>query len=259
MGDAIKVAFATPKDASQAKKFTMNILSGGMAGTMSLLFVYSLDYARTRLANDAKGKGGERQFNGLIDVYTKTLKSDGIQGLYRGFAISAVGIFIYRGMYFGLFDTLKPLLLGDQANVTLSFLLGWGVTVTAGLMSYPIDTIRRRMMMTSGGGVKYKGSIDCGMQILKNEGFMSMMKGAGANVLRGVAGAGVLAGFDKFQAMYIAWRLGSEDDLTVLQTTTNTFHSTSSWSFYSKMVMRVVTPKLHQPNLTEMFLFKQCY
>ena len=64
------------------------------------------------------------------------------------------------------------------------------------------------MMMTSGGGVKYKGSIDCGIQILKNEGFMSMMKGAGANILRGVAGAGVLAGFDKFQAMYISWRLG---------------------------------------------------
>merc|ERR1711868_335038 len=185
--DAIKVAFATPKDASQAKKFTMGILSGGMAGTMSLLFVYSLDYARTRLANDAKGKGGERQFNGLIDVYTKTLKSDGIQGLYRGFTISAVGIFIYRGMYFGLFDTLKPLLLGDS----------------------PIDTIRRRMMMTSGGGVKYKGSIDCGVQILKNEGFMSLMKGAGANILRGVAGAGVLAGFDKFQQMYIDWRLGN--------------------------------------------------
>jgi len=207
--DAIKAAFAVPKDASNATKFGMNIASGGAAGTMSLLFVYSLDYARTRLANDAKGKGGERQFNGLIDVYTKTLKSDGIQGLYRGFAISAVGIFIYRGMYFGLFDTLKPLLLGDSANVTLSFLLGWGVTVTAGLMSYPIDTIRRRMMMTSGGGVKYKGSIDCGMQILKNEGFMSMMKGAGANILRGVAGAGVLAGFDKFQQMYIDWRLGN--------------------------------------------------
>merc|ERR1712090_20000 len=104
--DSVKALFAT------------NIASGGCAGTMSLLFVYSLDYARTRLANDTKGKGGERQFNGLIDVYVKTLKSDGIQGLYRGFAISAVGIFIYRGMYFGLFDTLKPLLLGDNANVT---------------------------------------------------------------------------------------------------------------------------------------------
>ena len=69
-----------------------------------------------RLANDAKGKGGERQFNGLIDVYAKTLKSDGIQGLYRGFTISAVGIFIYRGMYFGLYDTLKPILLGKDAG-----------------------------------------------------------------------------------------------------------------------------------------------
>merc|ERR1711948_130946 len=205
--DCTKSLFATPKDASPTVKFATNIASGGFAGTLSLLFVYSLDFARTRLANDNKGKGGERQFNGLIDVYVETLKSDGIQGIYRGFTISAVGIFIYRGMYFGMFDTLKPLLIGGKdSSVVASFLLGWAVTVTAGLMSYPIDTIRRRMMMTSGGGAKYKGSIDCAMQIMKNEGFMSMMKGAGANILRGVAGAGVLAGFDKFQAMYIAWR-----------------------------------------------------
>merc|ERR1711902_166189 len=123
-------------------------------------------------------------------------KSDGIQGLYRGFVISAVGIFIYRGMYFGLYDTLKPLILGADAGVTLSFFLGWDVTV------------RRRMMMTSGGGAKYKGSIDCFTQVLKNEGFMSLMKGAGANILRGVAGAGVLAGFDKFKEVYIAFRTG---------------------------------------------------
>ena len=45
-------------------------------------------------------------------------------------------------MYFGLYDTLKPLVLGENAGVTLSFLLGWGVTVTAGLMSYPIGKKR---------------------------------------------------------------------------------------------------------------------
>merc|ERR1712154_724078 len=68
-----------------------------------------------------------QKFATNIDVYVKTLKSDGIQGLYRGFAISAVGIFIYRGMYFGLYDTLKPLILGADAGVTLSFFLGWAV------------------------------------------------------------------------------------------------------------------------------------
>lgn len=210
--DTIKAAFKSTPNESYARKFTKNIFSGGAAGALSLCFVYSLDYARTRLANDAKsaGKGSERQFNGLIDVYRKTLKSDGFVGLYRGFVISCVGIVVYRGFYFGLYDSLKPILLKEDAGMALSFALGYTVTVTSGLLSYPIDTIRRRMMMTSGQAVKYKGSLDCTVQILRNEGFMSMMKGAGANILRGVAGAGVLAGFDKFKEIYINWRLAQK-------------------------------------------------
>jgi len=204
--DKIKAAFATPKDATQVKKFTNNILSGGFAGTLSLMFVYSLDFARTKLANDAKGKDGGRQYNGLVDVYRQTLKSDGIGGLYRGFAISAVGIFIYRGLYFGLYDSLKPILLPADAGFLMSFALGYAITVLASLGSYPIDTIRRRMMMTSGTGVHYKSSMDAGVQILKNEGIKSFFKGAGANVLRGAAGAGVLAGFDSVKAFYIKLR-----------------------------------------------------
>jgi solute carrier family 25 (adenine nucleotide translocator) protein 4/5/6/31 len=207
--DSIKAMFACPKDAPTWKKFAVNIASGGFAGSMSLTVVYSLDYARTRLANDNKSKGGERQYNGLIDVYRKTLASDGIGGLYRGFVISCVGIFIYRGMYFGLYDSLKPMLVGDSGSALMSFFLGWAVTIVSGLMSYPIDTVRRRMMMTSGGAVKYNGSIDCAQQVIKNEGFMSLMKGAGANILRGVAGAGVLAGFDVVSAAYIKFRTGA--------------------------------------------------
>jgi len=62
------------------------------------------------------------------------------------------------------------------------------------------------MMMTSGQAVKYKGSIDCFLQIMRNEGFMSLMKGAGANILRGMAGAGTLAGFDLFVKWYIQFK-----------------------------------------------------
>jgi len=209
--DKIKAQFKVAKTDSSLVKLGKNVTAGGCAGAMSLLFVYSLDYARTRLANDAKSgkKGGERQFNGLVDVYKKTMASDGIAGLYRGFCISCVGIIVYRGFYFGLYDTLKPLLLGEDAGVAISFCLGYGVTVTAGLISYPIDTIRRRMMMTSGQAVKYNGSLDCTMQILKTEGVTSLFKGAGANILRGMAGAGVLAGFDKVKAIYINMRSGN--------------------------------------------------
>ncbi|KAJ9685724.1 hypothetical protein PVL29_017670 [Vitis rotundifolia] len=103
------------------KWFAGNLASGGAAGASSLLFVYSLDYARTRLANDAKAakKGGERQFNGLVDVYRKTLKSDGVAGLYRGFNISCVGIIVYRGLYFGMYDSLKPVVLTGGLQVSI--------------------------------------------------------------------------------------------------------------------------------------------
>jgi solute carrier family 25 (adenine nucleotide translocator) protein 4/5/6/31 len=211
--DRIKQTFKINPKEGYASKLGKNILSGGVAGSLSLTFVYSLDYARTRLANDMKSakkgadKGATREFNGLIDVYAKTLKSDGLAGLYRGFVISCVGIFIYRGLYFGLYDTLKPILLGPNSGLLVNFALGYCVTVSAGLMSYPIDTIRRRMMMTSGQAEKYNGSLDCFTKILKKEGFMSMMKGAGANILRGIAGAGVLSGFDKFVQIYTGHKI----------------------------------------------------
>jgi solute carrier family 25 (adenine nucleotide translocator) protein 4/5/6/31 len=210
--DQFKRMFKLSKSDSYALSFGKNIASGGLAGATSLFFVYSLDYARTRLANDNKSakKGGERQFKGLIDVYTQTMKTDGIQGLYRGFSISCVGIIVYRGLYFGMYDSLKPILLtGNMKDSFLgSFFLGWAITIAAGLASYPIDTIRRRMMMTSGEAVKYKSSAHAFAEIVKKEGTSSLFKGAGANILRAIAGAGVLAGYDQLQLIFFGKAYG---------------------------------------------------
>ena len=162
--DYFKALFGFKKQDGYWKWFAGNVASGGAAGAASLLFVYSLDYARTRLANDAKSAkgGGARQFNGLVDVYKKTLASDGIAGLYRGFVPSVVGIVVYRGLYFGVYDSLsrsshicmwksqnltrmtEPVVLVGalQGSFLASFMLGWGVTIGAGLASYPLDTIR---------------------------------------------------------------------------------------------------------------------
>jgi len=202
--DTYKSMFAYKKERDgYAKWMAGNLASGGAAGATSLLFVYSLDYARTRLANDAKSAkgGGDRQFNGLVDVYKKTLASDGIAGLYRGFMPSVAGIVVYRGLYFGMYDSLKPVVLTGalEGNFLASFLLGWTVTTGAGIASYPLDTIRRRMMMTSGEAVKYNGTLDAARKIVAAEGVKSLFKGAGANILRGVAGAGVLSIYDQAQ------------------------------------------------------------
>ncbi|KAI9045696.1 putative mitochondrial ADP,ATP carrier protein (Ant) [Aspergillus affinis] len=204
--DTYKSMFSYKKERDGYGKWMMgNLASGGAAGATSLAFVYSLDYARTRLANDAKSAkgGGDRQFNGLVDVYKKTLASDGIAGLYRGFGPSVLGIVVYRGLYFGMYDSVKPVLLTGslEGNFLASFLLGWTVTTGAGIASYPLDTVRRRMMMTSGEAVKYNSSFDAFRQIVAKEGMGSLFKGAGANILRGVAGAGVLSIYDQAQLL----------------------------------------------------------
>lgn len=181
-----------------------NVASGAAAGATSSIFVYSLDFARTRLAADGK-KGGQRQYAGLIDVYKQTLKSDGVAGLYRGFVPNLLGIVVYRGLYFGGYDTLKDIVLQGKlkGSFLASFAVGYACTTGAALASYPLDTIRRRMMMTSGEAIKYKSFLHATREIVAKEGVKSLFGGAMANILRGVAAAGTLALYDKFQEL--AW------------------------------------------------------
>lgn len=67
--------------------FLGNLASGGAAGATALSIVYPLEFVRTRLAVDV-GRSKTREFTGLRDCVAKTLKSDGIAGLYRGFGVS---------------------------------------------------------------------------------------------------------------------------------------------------------------------------
>jgi solute carrier family 25 (adenine nucleotide translocator) protein 4/5/6/31 len=57
------------------------------------------------------------------------------------------------------------------------------VTTTSGLMAYPWDTVRRRMMMQSGRtDILYTNSWNCLQKMIKNEGVHSLYNGALSNV-----------------------------------------------------------------------------
>ena len=210
MNCAFKDYYKQYLDRPRSDGFWMCLLGymacGGAAGATSLIVVYPLDFARTRLAVDV-GKGTDREFTGTINCILKTAKSSGWGkgGVYNGFVVSCVGIVIYRGAYFGLYDTIADQMKG--ASFLTKFALGYAVTVSAGLLSYPLDTVRRRMMMTSGKYAgKYANSIDCLKKVLVNDGVGALYKGAGSNILRGLAGALVLVGFDYCKNFYLEWK-----------------------------------------------------
>jgi len=198
--DSIKAMFPkVDKKKEFAMSFAINMASGGLAGAGSLLIVYPLDYARTRLASDV-GKG-EKQFKGLADCLTKTAAGPkGVLGLYNGFGVSVAGIIPYRGVYFGFFDTAMDNNPFKKSNDTLTrasstFACAQFAAISAGYASYPFDTVRRRLQMQSEKPKAewlYKGTLDCFQKVVREEGLSAMFKGAGANALRTVGAALVL-------------------------------------------------------------------
>jgi solute carrier family 25 (adenine nucleotide translocator) protein 4/5/6/31 len=197
--DFFKTLFPRYNSKTEFLKFVLvQIASGSLAGAGSLCIVYPLDYARTRLAADVGS--GKKDFNGLFDCLKKT--SSGTKGplaLYNGFGVSVIGIIPYRGVYFGMFDTLTALNPYKDGNSPVAlvarFMSAQVTAITAGYASYPFDTVRRRLQMQSEKPVEqwtYSGTADCFSKVYNKEGFRAFFKGAGANALRTVGSALVL-------------------------------------------------------------------
>lgn len=188
-------------------KFAFGLLmAGGMAGITSLVVIYPLDFIRTRLAVDFAKKGDKREFDGILDCMRKIYRSDGVGGLYKGFMVSSVTYFFYRAIYFGGYDVLKQHFLKDKKKDTVALKMQIALTVTnvAGFIIYPLDTVRRRLMMQSGKKqAVYNGTLHCIKKMLNDEGWRAFYRGAWSNVIRNTGSSLVLVLYDEFQKIVL--------------------------------------------------------
>jgi solute carrier family 25 (adenine nucleotide translocator) protein 4/5/6/31 len=224
--DAIEGCFPKYDPKTQFLQLLLvNLASGGIAGAGSLTIVYPLDYARTRLAGDI-GKDSSkdlpqkiqessqaRQFAGLGDCLLKTVRSQGFFALYSGYAVSVIGIIAYRAPYFGLYDTFNAFNPWDTASsswrvyicgLAASFVLAQITSAIAAFVSYPLDTVRRRLQMEADMPVesrKYKGAFHCLEALVEAEGLGGLYKGFLANLLRGAGTAFMLVLFQQITGM----------------------------------------------------------
>ncbi|KAF0698347.1 Aste57867_11025 [Aphanomyces stellatus] len=187
--------------------FLGNLASGGAAGATSLAVVYPLDFARTRLGADV-GVGAARVHRGLWHCLTDMYALSGVQGLYQGFGVSVAGIIVYRAALFGGYDTLRDVLLSDPKNAPMwqKWIVAQVVQTGAGYLSYPLDTVRRRMMMQVGRPDKlYVNTWACWKTIYATEGgAKAFFKGAWSNVIRGSGSALVLVLYDEVKATLLS-------------------------------------------------------
>ncbi|MBA0568230.1 hypothetical protein Golob_005737 [Gossypium lobatum] len=184
-----------------------NFIAGAAAGCTTLILIYPLDIAHTRLAADI-GRSNVRQFRGIYHFLSTIREKDGIQGIYRGLPASLQGMIVHRGLYFGGFDTIKEI-LSEESKTELTLWKRWvvaqAVTTSAGLLSYPLDTVRRRMMMQSGlEQPMYHSTLHCWKTIYRTEGVSSFYRGALSNIFRSTGAAAILVLYDEVKK-FMKW------------------------------------------------------
>ena len=166
-----------------------------LSGFLTMLVTYPFDLARTRVAVDLGKSYDERMYHGIFDFFKKTLKNEGILTFYKGFSVACLGIVPYIIVAFSTFDSLKEYVFFDrkykenQSAQAIGLKL-FGIGIVSGLIAqfvtYPIDTIRRRLQINGlpNSSTTYKSIFDCIRTMIQQEGIFGFYGGVGASLLR---------------------------------------------------------------------------
>lgn len=162
-----------------------------------------------------------RRYIGTWDCLRQAYKTQGITGLYGGLGVALTGAVVFRSLFMGGYDFLKYHYKLDQpttvssnqrmSNLGSRWLAAQAVTTFVGIACYPLDTVKRRMMvqgetiLKSNGSVSvlpYRNSWHCFVSILRKEGVKSIFAGYAANFVRGFSGPILLVGYDEVKRLF---------------------------------------------------------
>jgi len=134
--------------------------AGSVAGSMACIACYPLDLVRTRLTTELPG---HEHYTGITDAFTKILRKEGFFGLYSGLTPTLFVAVPSFAISYTVYGTLKEYVLDDDLFYNLRRIddksgqetLGLRATLLCGaasgtastLVTFPFDTIRRRMQI----------------------------------------------------------------------------------------------------------------
>jgi solute carrier family 25 thiamine pyrophosphate transporter 19 len=175
-----------------------SFFSGAVAGTAATTVTYPLDLLRTRFA----AQGTERVYDGLLESVRDITRNEGYMGFFRGLGAGVGQIIPYMGLFFALYEGLKPPL----ASVHLPFGSGDAVAgIAASMLSksavFPLDTVRKRLQVQGPTRHKYIGGTripvyDRGVfstirMILAKEGTIGLYRGLTVSLIKAAPSSAV--------------------------------------------------------------------
>ncbi|KAJ0400957.1 hypothetical protein ATCC90586_007618 [Pythium insidiosum] len=167
--------------------------AGSMSGFTASILTYPLDLVRTRLSGNI---GQNIRYNGIINTFVVTLREEGFRALFRGIGPTLAGSIPYEGIKFGSYDLLRQLLPQDvdpKADFAGKMICGGGAGMIATILTYPNDTVRRRLQMQGSGGAPriYKNAWDCYVKLWQHEGVTVYYRGLLPTLVRAMPNMGI--------------------------------------------------------------------
>ena len=164
------------------------------------------------MAADVGAASAQRKYSGYAACARELMQHSGMVGFYRGFGVSFVGVVLFKAMFLGGYDISKALMGLESKedrttalSLVLRFSAAQAVTTFCGAVCYPLDTLRRLIMMqkrSADGQLLYTNSWQCAQVIWKRDGFKGFYVGFTANLVRGIGGAFLLVGYDEVQKLF---------------------------------------------------------
>mmetsp|Transcript_58657 Transcript_58657/g.191300 ORF Transcript_58657/g.191300 Transcript_58657/m.191300 type:complete len:291 (-) Transcript_58657:219-1091(-) len=160
--------------------------AGACGGFTEAVFaVTPIETLKTRVTDDMRR--GTKNYTGSLDAFMKILKNEGPSGLYRGVVPTIAKQSTNQAIRFPTQFYFMQLACGDDkekmANPIYNGLAGAVAGGVSVLATMPQDTIKTRMQGEQAKEL-YKGTVDCAMQIMKNEGPMFFYAGTWPRMIR---------------------------------------------------------------------------
>ncbi|EDW87438.1 congested-like trachea protein [Drosophila teissieri] len=184
---------STERKANPVKSF----LTGGFGGICNVLSGHPLDTIKVRLQTMPRPAPGEQPlYSGTFDCAAKTIKNEGVRGLYKGMSAPLTGVAPIFAMCFAGYALGKRLQQrGEDAKLTYSqiFVAGSFSGLFSTLIMAPGERIKvlLQTQQGQGGQRKYTGMIDCAGKLYKEGGLRSVFKGSCATMLRDLPANGL--------------------------------------------------------------------
>lgn len=175
------------------------LIAGGLAGAAEISITYPLEYIKTQLQVTSVTNNGSRvSFSGSIDCARKTINSNGVFGLYRGFLTNFLGAIPRTAIRFATFERIADYMQGDENPTTprsqrkpLTPLQSFSAGLISGVIEaviiiVPMTTLQVKLISDLNREVPQytRGMMHAISSIVKEEGLNGLYRGASPTILK---------------------------------------------------------------------------